>query len=139
MSTDAHTKILGLDIGAVRIGVAIATSGVNIASPLMTIDNSDEVIDKIRKLIEDNHVDIVVVGLPRGLEGQTTAQTEYVLEFIDRLTAAGLNIRSQDEALTSVKAEDELKARRKRYNKEDVDALAATYILEDYLNEQVRG
>lgn len=128
-------NILALDVGTVRIGVAIARSDIKLARPLTTITNSAEVITDISKLAAERTVETLVVGLPRGLDGQTTAQTRYVLEFVEKLKATGLTIVVQDEALTSLKAEDELKSRDGggRYNKGDVDALAATYILEDYL------
>ena len=75
-----------------------------------------------------------MVGLPRGLDGQNTAQTALTLAFVEQLkTFVGLPVKLQDEALTSVLAEKELTSCRGSYKKADVDALAATYILDDYL------
>jgi putative transcription antitermination factor YqgF len=83
----------------------------------------------------------MVVGLPRGLDGQETSQTTYSRQFADELgqhLGQTVKIVLQDEAVTSAKAIAELDAAKKHYAKGDVDALAATYILEDYLREHVR-
>ena len=80
----------------------------------------------------------LVIGLPRGLEGQTTPQTEATQTFGSSLAEQlKLPVNWQDEALTSAQAEAELKARGKPYTKEAIDALSATYILEDYLRAKV--
>jgi putative transcription antitermination factor YqgF len=68
------------------------------------------------------------------MEGQSTAQTESTLRFTKTLQEHfDLPIDMQDEALTSVRAEEELQERGKAYSPGDIDALAATYILEDWL------
>jgi putative Holliday junction resolvase len=129
--------ILALDIGAVRIGVARANMSVGIASPLTTVLNTADVIGTISDICLENDADTLIVGLPRGLSGQQTQQTDYVEDFVAKLKAqTKLNIILQDEALTSVKAKDELSASGKTFVKEDIDALAATYILQDYLEQQ---
>lgn len=130
--------ILALDVGQRRIGVALANSIARMASPLTTLINDEDLFDKLKELIEENHVDTVVIGLPRGLEGQETAQTTYVREFSktfqDKLK---IDYVFQDEAVTSVIAEQELKQGKKPYKKEDIDMLAARQILEDYLHSEI--
>lgn len=134
---DKPATVLALDVGDKRIGVAIASTEVRLASPLLTVDNDDDIWQKLSQLVQDNVVQAFVVGLPRGLDGQETAQTKKARVFMQELRAnLGLPVHAQDEATTSLKAEAELKARRKPYVKGDIDALAATYILEDFLNEQ---
>lgn len=131
-----HT-ILALDVGEKRIGVAAADAEVRFAHPLTTLEYSDKLWRELAAIVKDQSVNLLVVGLPRGLQGQSTAQTARVEAFMEQLeTEFGLPIQAQDEALTSVKAEAELNARRKPYAKGDIDALAATYILEDYLSER---
>jgi putative Holliday junction resolvase len=121
-------------VGQARIGVALASRSAGIASPLTTLANDDNFAGKLQELLGSHTVDTVVVGLPRGLDGQNTPQTDYVLTFAKNLqNTTSISVVLQDEALTSVKAEEELEARGKAYTKEDVDALSATYILEDYL------
>lgn len=132
----AHSNILALDVGMARIGVARAGSVARLAEPLTTLPNTPEIYSDITDLCKEYDVTTVVVGLPRGLEGQHTAQTDYVEDFVRELKQhTELPVVLQDEALTSRKAEAELGARRKNYLKADIDALAATYILEDYLGE----
>ena len=126
-------QILALDIGSKRIGVAIANNTARIARPLTTLDAESDVDQQLQQLIETELVEALVVGLPRGLDGQETAQTASVRQFVDRLLHFGLPIHFQDEALTSRKAKAELEGRGKPYTKGDVDALAATYILDDFL------
>lgn len=135
MSSSNSNTVLALDVGERRIGVAIANRIVNIAHPLTTIDRQQgDAVQVVGDLVKDHNAGLLVVGLPRGLEGQETAQTARVRDFGAQLEAVvGLPIHWQDEALTSTKAEAELATRKKPYAKGDVDALAATYILEDFL------
>lgn len=133
--------ILALDVGEKRIGVASAYSSVGIASPLQTLDNPSTFIIDIVDLCSQYNAIAVVIGLPRGLDGQETSQTSYVRVFAGRLSEALLSNNMDtplywvDEALTSVKAKTELQSRNKSYSKGDIDSLAATYILEDYFSQ----
>jgi len=135
---------LALDVGERRIGVASAHLSVSFAGPLMTLDRPESFLADILALCKKDDVAWLVIGLPRGMQGQDTAQTTRAQSFGAELTAYlsahGLQIPVYwiDEALTSAKAEAELQSRMKRgqtYAKGDVDALAATYILEDFLKE----
>lgn len=125
------SNILSLDVGERRVGVAIASLIARFPRPLTTLDNTDEIWSQIKNLVAEHDVDTLVIGLPRNLSGDETAQTQYVRTFTEKLT--GYTVVFQDEALTSHKAEQELTAKGKPYSKGDIDALAATYILEDYL------
>lgn len=130
-----NKSILALDVGAVRVGVAVARLDVRLPQPLTTLDNNSEIFGRIIDLAHKSEVDEVVVGWPRGMDGQETQQTRDTESFVEQLQQkTGLTVHLQDEALTSQKAEAELQSRRKPYQKADVDALAATYILEDYLH-----
>lgn len=121
-------------MGDKRIGVALASPIARIASPFMVLGNDSEVWNNIAKLIASENIGIIVVGLPRSLDGNETEQTKTVLRFADKLKQkCQLEIVMQDEALTSRQAEAELRNRGKQFAKGDIDALAATYILEDYL------
>jgi putative Holliday junction resolvase len=130
---------IALDIGTKRIGVAAASLITRFPHPLTTLTNNDEIVASIRQVIVNEEAGIIVAGLPRGLDGQETAQTAYVRDFVKKLRAEiDLPFFFQDEALTSVRAEQELKARGGNYEKSAIDALAAVYILEDYLEETAR-
>lgn len=132
----SNSSILALDIGSKRIGVASASAVARIASPLTTLQNGDSTLDELAELIKRHDVAMLVLGLPRGLDGQRTGQTQAVEEFAETIRKRiDLPIYWQDEAVTSRKAEEELNNRGSSYRKEDIDALAATYILEDFLGE----
>ncbi len=129
-------SVLGLDIGEKRIGVAIAEPPIFIAHPIDTINALEEASEQLAKIIKDRDVEKIVIGFPRNLSGDETAQSLVVQELTKKLNIPdSIEVVWQDESLTSVKAEEELKARGKPFEKGDVDALAATYILEDYLRE----
>lgn len=137
MPATTPSHILALDVGTKRIGVAIASSVARLAHPLTTLDAEADPLQALKRIIAAEGVELIVAGLPRGLEGQETAQTSSVRDFVEGLAQLNLPIHFQDEALTSRKAEAELQARGKAYNKGEVDALAATYILEDFLATQL--
>jgi putative Holliday junction resolvase len=129
---------LALDIGRARIGVALANDVVRIASPLITLANDKMFKDRLLALVKEHQAAAVVVGWPRGLDGQETEQTQYVSDFVDKLDAwLDVPVHLQDEAATSIKAEEELQRRGVPYEKGDIDKLSAVYILEDYLAEGV--
>lgn len=133
-----ESAIIALDVGDVRIGVARASGLSRLAAPLVTLSQGDTVIDELRQLCRREHAERIVIGLPRGMSGQETAQTAAVRAFGRRVAAEiDLPVSWQDESVTSVQAEAELQHRGKPYRKQDIDALAATYILEDYLRENV--
>ena len=132
----SHNSILALDVGAQRIGVASANAVARLAHPLMTLQHTESIMADIQKLVDKEAVAIVVVGWPRGMSGQTTEQTRTIEAFTEELKKnLSIPVYSQDEAVTSHKAEEELRQRGKPFEKGDIDALAATYILEDFLNE----
>ncbi|MBQ7201898.1 endolytic transglycosylase MltG [Candidatus Saccharibacteria bacterium] len=128
-------KIIGLDVGEKRIGVAKADDSIRIATPIgfFNVDGTEwEMIDRIAKM---NNTNVFVLGLPRSNEGNETQQSVYVRQFAKKLTEKipGARVRFQDESLTSVQAEERLKMRKKAYEKGDIDAEAATIILQDYV------
>lgn len=126
---------LALDIGEKRVGVALARSDIQIAMPLTTLQmQSDDFWAELQDVVTKNEVGQLVLGLPRGLDGQGTDQTRAAQAFgVELASKIGLPVIWQDEALTSVKAESILKSQGKPYQKGDIDALAASLILTDYL------
>lgn len=132
------TNYLALDVGRARIGVAAANSIARIAAPLPALTNDEQLPGRLQALVADLQASVLVVGWPRGLNGQETEQTHYVADFVERIKPGlAIPIELQDEAATSIKAEAELKARGKVYEKGDIDSLSAVYILEDFLAEGV--
>ncbi len=132
--TTKSDNIIALDVGERRIGVAIANKYARLARPLEVMPHNENIWADIKLLITREHADIAVVGLPRNLSGDDTDQTAYVRKFASHLQEiSDCKVVLQDEALTSKQAEAELDARGQKYSKGDIDALAAVYILEDYL------
>jgi len=126
------SSLLALDVGTVRIGVAMADSAVPIAFPVATLDVDGTEVEQVANLLKDKSVDTIIVGYPRNQSGEPTAQTALVEEFADKLRSLA-TIVFQDESVTSVTAENSLKASGKHYTKADIDAKAAAIILQDYL------
>jgi putative Holliday junction resolvase len=134
--TTSPKYILALDYGTSRIGVALASTAARLPEPLTTIYNDPKLFDNIRQIAKEQDISQVVVGLPRDMRGERTQQTALVEAFVDKLAKEiELPIEAQDEAVTSIKAEEELVSRNKNYTKEDIDALSAAYILEDWLKD----
>ncbi len=126
-------NIIALDVGEKRIGVATATDSIRIAIPFTTLDVDGSELREIAKIIARDSTDVVVVGYPRNQSGETTAQTVYSETFAAQLDGMVDKIVFQDESLTSVMAEDQLKRDKRPYTKADIDMRAAAIILQDYL------
>ncbi|HWT39852.1 MAG TPA: Holliday junction resolvase RuvX [Dongiaceae bacterium] len=125
--------LVGLDVGEKRIGVAIADTSVRIAIPFATVVVDGTEIQTIAEIVAKEDADTIVVGYPRNQSGEATAQTDYVEQFAENLHDIADTIVFQDESLTSVLAEQQLIAQKKPYTKGDIDAVAASLILQDYI------
>ncbi len=133
-TTNLNETLLGIDVGERRIGVARAQLGALFPHPLETLQEPATFISDIVNLCRVERAAALIIGLPRGLSGQDTAQTEQVRVFGAKLESQlDIPVYWTDEALTSAKAEDELRQRGRPYAKGEVDALAATYILDDFI------
>jgi putative holliday junction resolvase len=138
MQTKPPSTVIALDVGERRIGVALASIEARLPGPLTTLKNEGDIAASIKQLVTEHHASALVLGLPRGLDGQHTGQTTVVEAFGQALApVVGVPLYWQDEAVTSKKAEAELKGRGRPYSKEDIDALSATYILEDFLRDNL--
>lgn len=137
-------RIMALDIGDKRIGVAMSDPEGVLATPLMTIIrlNDSEAIDSICKLVNRYKVGCVVVGLPYSLDGNIGTQAEKVCTFARKLSQSlEVDIKLQDERLSSAGAERLLsEAGAKKGHKRSVrDAAAAAFILQGYLDSLRSG
>ena len=128
-------RIIGLDVGTRRIGVAKADTSVRIAIPNGYVLVNGQEIPEILRIARLNDTNFFVVGLPRSNDGNETAQSAYARKFADTLAASmpGARIYFQDESLTSVVAEERLKKRKKNFEKGEIDAEAASIILQDFI------
>ena len=119
-------RILALDYGTKRIGVALSDATKRISQPKPYILNSEK--DKLGELIKDNEVEEILLGLPLGLSSQITASTKKVREFQMWLKQKFyIPIKMIDERLTTKEA------KRMETNKELIDSLVAQKMLERYL------
>lgn len=130
----SDTYIMALDVGDKRIGVAIAHSVARLPRPLTTLIRSGRTLEDIRQLVAQEQVGLLVVGLPRGMDGGYTAQTRSTEAFKRELEAAvSVPVELADETLTTVHAAADLQGT--DYSRAELDAVAASVILESYLRE----
>ena len=131
---------VGLDVGTKTIGVARADGEVPIAQPWTTIHRTGVKADcaRLLALFMDAHPEIVVVGLPLGLDGEENRSTKLARQIGDALAAQGLKVIYEDERFTTVEASRQLHeagvdSRRQR---SIIDAAAATVILQDWIDSR---
>lgn len=138
-------RILGIDVGRRRVGLAISDPSCTLASPLATLvvgdaDVVDRVDSEIRRLAaEEEGLGEIVVGVPVRLDGAVTKETSHVDTFIRALRVrTTIPIVGEDERLTSWEAETRLAVRERhwRKRKKQLDAAAAAIILQDYLDKR---
>ena len=132
-------RILALDHGTVRIGVALSDELKMIASPLEFIptDPFADVLTRLRDLIREKEVELIVIGMPRNMDGSYGPAAEKVREFATALKdALAIPLKMWDERLTSTQANRMMSEggvkRDKR--KEKVDGMAAAIFLQSYLD-----
>lgn len=131
--------LLGLDVGDVRIGVAVTDVLGSGAHPLCTLTrtNRQRDITAIRDLVSIHNVERIIVGLPISLDGTVGEQAEKVQKFGDRLSKVlEIPVEFRDERFTTTEADDILKQVEvdSKDRKNIVDQVAAVIILNEYLN-----
>ena len=135
-------RLLGLDYGAHTVGVAVSDETGLIATRLEVIRREKEghlrrTLARIEALCTEYGAEAIVLGLPLNMDGSAGVRAEKTLQFKERLERrTGLSVYLQDERLTSVEAEEILRAQGVSTPdiKEMIDAVAAEVILQDYLN-----
>lgn len=126
-----NDEYLGVDVGSAIVGVARGSGGSRIAEPLISV-TPKKIIDTLSSLAQKNQAAGIVVGLPRGLDGQETDQTRLVKRWADDVKQEiKLPFYWQDEALTTQAAND---YRLTAKSRADEHALAAAIILQDFLD-----
>jgi putative holliday junction resolvase len=133
-------RILGIDHGTTRIGLAISDEMELVASPLKTLDATAEPLEAIAEIVRTRQIEKIIIGLPLHMSGQHGEAAERVEKFASHLGSRlrhEVPIEMVDERLSSVEAEASL-ARAgitdRHAKREVVDQLAAMVILQDYLN-----
>lgn len=137
-SSPKHARILALDYGRRRIGVAISDELGLTARPLPVLyrKNRREDIARLRKIVRANGIARIIVGLPLHLNGRRGEMAEEVSRFAGRLAKElGLAVDQLDERLTSWEAE-QLAQESQRAAKADLDSISAAILLREYLGSQ---
>lgn len=131
-------RIMGLDVGDRRIGVAMSDPEGIIASPtkIVTRDDDNTAIDAILRLVDKYEIKVIIVGMPYSLDGSAGLQAGKVKEFVNELsrkTSARIELR--DERLSTIGAGRLLRqAGNKKAKKSPRDDAAAAFILQGYLD-----
>ena len=129
-------KVMALDIGTKRIGVALSDFLLILTNGHICLDREPEnkAIENILKIAKENHVKKIVVGVPLNMDGTQGGQTKDCKEFASKIK--GYEIIYEDERLTSEQAEENLREKKIdfRKNKGLVDIESACIILEQYLS-----
>lgn len=137
-------RVMAIDYGDARTGVAISDATGMLAGSATVIHSRDaqRVLDELGKLIQSHHVDELVMGFPRNMNGTEGPRAELYRAFAARLEErSGMPVHLWDERRTTIEAHQILHASGKRMksHKKTVDAVAATLILEGYLARKRLG
>ncbi len=131
-------RILGIDYGSKKIGLAISDETQTIAMPLKVIDSNEDAVDAINTIVKENDVKRIVIGLPitlSGTKGKRALETE---EFIDKLkNVLDIEIVEWDERLSTRFSErilNKANVKGRKNKKKVIDKIAATFILQGYLD-----
>jgi putative Holliday junction resolvase len=131
-------RLIGIDYGKKRIGIAVSDPLGLTAQPIEVFDNTKQVFEKINRLIEKYDADQIIVGMPKTLKGEIGQSAEEVLQFMEELKKhVNIPVLSYDERLTTARAQkillDSDVSRKKR--REVIDKIAAAYMLQGYMEK----
>jgi len=132
-------RILGIDYGEKRIGIAVSDPMKIIAKGIKVIENSANALREIQHIAMEYDVEIIVVGMPFNLKGERGTMAKEVEVFIDKLKGStGLEIVTWDERFTSHTAHETLRTmgvkKKQRQEKSQIDLMASALILQGYLD-----
>ncbi len=132
-------KLLGIDVGTKRLGLAICDESRLIVTPKKIIDRKSNEKDfaEIKKMIEENNIIALVIGLPINMDGTLNDMSHFSEKFaaeLDKFLGGALNIFFADERLTSFEAKEISMTLPSRKNQRHFDDIAATVILQDFLD-----
>jgi len=135
------TRILAIDYGDSKVGLAISDLMKIIAKPFKTIKNisQDSVINNIKEIINDKSIEKIIIGLPITLNNTFSDQTKKVQDFAEKLeTKIEIPLIQYDERLSSIEAKKSLinQGIKTGHNKEFIDMTAAAIFLQSYLDEK---
>ncbi len=136
--------ILGIDYGDARTGVSVCDKTEFLASPVCVVKETymPKLIEKLMPIIEEKKPELIVVGLPKNMDGSLGFRAQACKEFADVLKeTCGIEVAMWDERLTSVIAHRQLRSigKKEKKHKDVVDAAAATEILQSFIDSRKRG
>jgi putative Holliday junction resolvase len=127
-------RILGLDIGDKRIGVAVSDKLEIISTPLEVVNNDKKIKEKLQKLINEYKIKKIIVGIPYTLKGEIGIQAKKVISFVeDIVMSTGIEVDYIDERYTT---KIPLKLLKIKSKSKIIDKFSASIILKDYLDRQ---
>ena len=131
-------KVLAIDVGKRRIGLAISDEGRCFAFPLgfLEVEGEEMAVDKIGEVAEREGVKEIVVGMPYSLKGAVTPSTELAIRIAEGLKERGFIVEEVDERLTTKEAEKVLGVGKVRKRKGEADKIAAVFLLQVYLERE---
>jgi putative Holliday junction resolvase len=134
---DYLDTIMAFDYGNSRIGVAVKPAEESGVEPLLTLKNDSDLWQTIEDLLNLHQPDLIIVGRPRNLEGESTKQTELAEQFASELSKLYNNkIELIDEALSTEQAKQRIPKNLASKSRDVIDQYAACIILESYLKEK---
>lgn len=127
---------MGVDVGTVRVGIAVSDASATVATPHATLAAGDDLVARLADLARDLACETVVVGLPKGMSGRDTASTRHARNVAAMLAEQGWNVQLWDERLSSAEAERVLlqAGRRRSQRRTERDPIAAAIILQGWLD-----
>ena len=132
-------RLMGIDFGEVRIGIALSDPLQIISQPYRVIPNNDNTISEIKNIIKSEEVRKIILGLPLNLDGEDTKKTLEVREFSEVLKSnVDIPVIFWDERYTTVEANEELKHMGYGIaeSRKVIDKVAASIILKNYMENQ---
>lgn len=134
-------RFLGLDLGTKSLGISITDKTNTLVSPLKVIkfkfEDYESIIKEVKQIINDYNISLVILGLPKNMDGSIGFAGERSLNFKKLLESAGVKVELVDERLTTKSAEDivHLNNDNVKNTKNKIDSIAACIILENYLRK----
>ncbi len=131
-------RVLGVDVGHVRVGLAVSDPDRLVATPLDTIEGGADLPDRLARRAREEACETVVIGLPLSLKGGDTDSTRVARAVAAALAERGLDVQLWDERLSSAEAERRLlgAGRRRKQRRDERDRVAAAIILQGWLDSQ---
>ena len=142
MTALLEQRILGIDYGSRRVGLALSDPMGIIAQPIDAVKQSSELVADLRTVVEREHVQTIIVGMPLNLKGQQAQTAQEVQKFVEQLrTELSMEVATWDERFTTTIAQQTMIAmgtKKKELQQKNgrIDSMAAAVMLQNYLDNK---